>query len=289
MELSSRFEISRIILIGYPDQFPFLRDSIEIPSFFWYQSSKPAFPPGLESTTVVPLTGMTGNHLKQAGVPRIGPVIPHGVDTKTFHPGCMVEKKTHGGPVLLNIGANSRRKRFDKLIEACRFVADRMPEAKLIIKTDANDKPGGFDLKKLAEQHGVSNLVSVIDTELSDSSLAQLYASADIYVHTAEWEGFCIPIIEAMASGLPVVTHPVQGPGELVPYPDLLVPGSRTTIEGEVELMEADPRSFANAIIRFAEDPSLTRRAVTTGRSVAVDCFDIRAVVRQWSQLLRES
>ena len=105
-------------------------------------------------------------------------------------------------------------------------------------------------------------------------------------MHTAEWEGFCIPIIEAMACGLPVVTHPVQGPGELVPYPDLLVPGSRTIKDGEVMLMEANPRSFADAAVNFANNPTLSRRAAAAGRMAAVNRFDIRIVARQWSRLL---
>jgi glycosyltransferase involved in cell wall biosynthesis len=286
-ELSSRFEIARIILIGYPDQFPFLREGFEVPVYFWYQSSKPSIPPGLESTSVVPLTKMSADHLSTAGFPRIKPVIPHGVDIKTFFPARDNENSgARQGPVLLCLGANSQRKRFDILIEAFRLVTDRIPGAKLIIKTDDEDKPGGFNLKQLTHRHAVSSRVTIITTELADPDLASLYCSSDIFIHTAEWEGFCIPIIEAMASGLPVVTHPVQGPGELVPYTDLLVGGSRIIKDGEVVLMEADPRAFAEMVVNFAYNPALSQRAAAAGRAAAVSRFDINIVAKQWFRLL---
>ena len=126
--------------------------------------------------------------------------------------------------------------------------------------------------------------ISIIHRELKETDLAALYASADMYVHTAEWEGFCIPVIEAMACGLPVVTHPVQGPGELVPYPDLLVSGSKTVNDGDVNLLIADPGAYAGAIIKFATDPSIAARMSAEGRSATVQRFDIRIVARKWSQ-----
>lgn len=301
--LVSANSISAAILLGYPDQFQFLEGSTAFPVYFWYQASRPAAPPDLQPAVVVPLTPMTAMHLQTAGCSKIGPIIPHGVDIDVFRPaeerGCnggSLHRSAAGdtsphrdaprGPTLLTLGANSHRKRFDRLIEAFSLVIAELPDARLLIKTDFAKKPGGFDLVRLAERFGVKERVSIIDNELSDTELARLYASADMYVHTAEWEGFCIPVIEAMACGLPVVTHPVQGPGEIVPYPDLLVPGSRTVKDGDVELLMADPGAFAKAIIRIAKDPLTARRASSEGRAAAVGRFDIRLVVEKWLKLL---
>jgi len=295
-----RHAISRIILLGYPDQFPFLLDGLRIPVYLWYQCSHPGAPPGIESTVVVPLTAMTAGHVKGARFPAVGPVIPHGVDTEIFYPGAGAPGENGGAPpadaphgyrktapVLLTVGANSARKRFDKLLEAFRIVLAELPEATFRIKTDSENKPGGFDLQALAACDIPAGRVSVITAELSDAELASLYASADIYVHAAEWEGFCIPVIEAMACGLPVVTHPVQGPGELVPYPELLVPGSKKAKDGDVELLMADPVSFARAIVRFCSSPELAASASAAGRRAAVEKYDIRVVAEMWARLLR--
>lgn len=287
--LVSRFGINRVILIGYPDQFPFIGGSPGIPVLFWYQSSRPKLIPELETVTVVPLTRMTAAHLKQSGLGQTGPVIPHGVDTRIFRPGAGVTKSGAGSPRLMSVGANSRRKRIDKLIEAFRLVVNHLPNAKLSIKTDASEKVGGFDITRLLDHYEVTDSVSVITAELPDSALAELYASSDFYIHTAEWEGFCIPVIEAMACGVPVVTHRVQGPGELVPYPDLLVPGSKAVHDGDVELLEADPVSFAEAVVRLSGEPSLSRQAAEAGRSAALSLYDIRVVARRWTSLLLET
>ena len=301
--LTRKNGIKQIILLGYPDQFEFLLDGTKVPAYFWYQCSKPAVPAGLVSTVVVPLTEITAAHLGKAGFTRIRPVIPHGVDTQVFRPATTGKSLAYGplsgnckrrrneqlpNPVLVSVGANSRRKRFDKLIEAFSLVAKELPEARLTIKTDKKNKPGGFNLIELARSHGVAHGVSIIERELTEAELALFYASADIYVHTAEWEGFCIPVIEAMACGLPVVTHPVQGPGELIPYPELRVPGSTIVKESQTALLIADPRSYADAIVRLVSNPALARSASIAGRAAAVSQFDIRVVTGMWNRLLRQ-
>jgi len=48
-----------------------------------------------------------------------------------------------------------------------------------------------------------------------------------VYMNLSEWEGFGIPVIEAMSCGLPVLTHGLQGPGEIVPYTETLAAGGR--------------------------------------------------------------
>ena len=300
-KLTRESGVRQIILLGYPDQFEFLLDGTRVPAYFWYQCSKPAVPAGLVSTVVVPLTEATTAHLEKAGFTQTRPVIPHGVDTQVFRP-ATIPMSSAGGlqsgtykrlpneplqdPVLVSVGANSRRKRFDKLIETFALVAEELPEARLTIKTDKKNKPGGFNLIELARSHGVVHRVSIIDRELTEAELASFYVSADIYVHTAEWEGFCIPVIEAMACGLPVVTHPVQGPGELIPYPELLVHGSTIVKESQTALLIADPRSYADTIVRLAENPTLAHSASIAGRSAAVSRFDIRVVTRMWNRLL---
>ncbi len=284
-DLARRFGISGIILLGYPDQFPFLPGEQETPVYFWFQCSRPVIAPGLESCAVVPLTPMTAVHLERAGLQSVGPVIPHGVDTQVFQPDAR-RRSRRKGPLIIAVGANSRRKRFDKLLAAFELVAGELPGARLRIKTDAADKPGGFDLVKLAELHGVAGRVSIVCGELPETELASFFASSDIYVHTAEWEGFCIPVIEAMACGVPVVTHPVQGPGETIPYPELLVGGSEKIADGDVELLMADPAAFAGATVRFATDRELAAYASNAGRVAATEFYDIRKVAGMWSELL---
>src|SRR5690606_4778955 len=56
----------------------------------------------------------------------------------------------------------------------------------------------------LAEQLGVADAVRFTGP-VSNEELAEWYAQADLFVTASLHEGFCIPVIEAMANGLPVV------------------------------------------------------------------------------------
>ena len=219
--LKAELGISRCVLIGYPDQFPFLAHH-KMPGsvFFWYQCSRPVLPSGLDGATPIPLTRKTREFLNSAGCRRIGPVVPHGIDTELFKPaaGTQPLPLESGIPVICSVGANSTRKRFDLLLESFSHLLASEPDARLMIKTDSGSKPGGFHLRRMAEELGVLSRLTLIEGELPDEEMVGFYRKADCYVHTAEWEGFGIPVIEAMACGIPVVTHQVQGPGETVPY-----------------------------------------------------------------------
>ena len=57
--------------------------------------------------------------------------------------------------------------------------------------------------------------VEYIDRDLSDSELAGLYAACDCLVHPFRGEGFALPVVEAMACGLPVI---VTGAGPALDY-----------------------------------------------------------------------
>ena len=118
------------------------------------------------------------------------------------------------------------------------------------------------------------------------------YNRADLYVHTAEWEGFGLPAVEAMACGLPVITHTGQGPGETVPYAGDLGIETSAEADGETLLTFADPRSVAETVVSLwrgggdAAGKSALRGMSAAGRRAAVDTFDITSVARRWLDLI---
>lgn len=93
----------------------------------------------------------------------------------------------------------------------------------------------------------VSFLGGVPHTHIQD-----LYHSASIYIHPSLWEAFTLPILEAMASGLPVIASEVGGTPEIIRHEEtglLFQPGNT--------------KSLAEAIIRLLEDEEL-RQALRT-------------------------
>ncbi len=284
-----------LILLGYPDQFPFLVGGHPpgIPCFLWAQFSRPPDPGFLGGAALVPLTPKSGLFLHRAGCRRVEVPIPHGVDTSIFRPfpagrrDRLRKRRGLGGCFVVGaVGANSRRKRFDLLIRSFSLFARRRLNARLVFKTDRPVSLDGIDLPALVDAEGLAGRVSLLVGEKSEARMAALYNLMDLYLNLSEWEGFCIPVIEAMACGVPVVTHPIQGPGEILPYRDTLVPGSRPREEGGSLLFEADPQEAAETLRRLAEQPELRKRLGLRGREEAASRYDVRRVVDHWEALL---
>jgi phosphatidylinositol alpha-1,6-mannosyltransferase len=190
--------------------------------------------------------------------------------------------------VVGTVGANSRRKRFDILLTAFAAVHEAMPEAVLVIKTDVAVKPLGFDIPAMARALGLGAAVIPQTGELTDPEMADLYRAMDVYVHTAEWEGFGIPVVEAMACGLPVVSSPIQGPAEILPYPDMLVREADVVHEGGTVLRWADPTACADRILEVCREPGVRRRMAAAGRREAETHYDIGLVAESWEAVIEE-
>jgi len=91
---------------------------------------------------------------------------------------------------------------------------------------------------------------------VSEASLAAYYEAADVFVCLSEHEGFCAPIIEAMARALPVVA-----------YAAAAVPG--TVGDGGVLLASKEPELVAAAVHEIVADQLERARLVAAGRAQA--------------------
>jgi glycosyltransferase involved in cell wall biosynthesis len=285
--------IRSAILLGYPDQFGFLYDNTEYPLFFWAQLARRVDPNAFGNALAVPLSPATKRFLEESKIEGIGPIIPHGVDVTVYVPFAYGEKaavrKMYGignGFVVGTVAANTRRKRLDLVIEAFARFHDREQDTELLIKTDRRVGLDGTDLGSIAAARGVRRQVKILEGSFDELRMADIYNCMDLYLTLSEWEGFCIPVIEAMACGLPVATHRIQGPGELVPYGDLTVSGSREFFEGGAKLLEADPSAAAAVLLSACNDGTRLKRLKKEGRAEAVKAYDIRVVAKLWRTLL---
>jgi glycosyltransferase involved in cell wall biosynthesis len=287
-EMLSRSAAQALIALGYPDQFPFLHGFPRAtPCYLWSQFSRP--PKGVlpRSPTYIPLTERTAAHLRAAGCSRLGPVIPHGVNAGLFAPqGKPVPGRTHTF-VVGTVANNSRRKRLDLIIRSFALFSRERPHSRPLIRTNRPVSLDGLDLPALITRENLEDRVEIILAELTDSQMAQLYNRMDLYLNLSEWEGFCIPVIEAMACAVPVVSPPIQGPGEILPYPDTLVPDCLIREEDGTLLCEADPPAVNTVLSTLADDGELRRRLGREGREAVLSRYDIRRVAAQWEDVLQ--
>jgi glycosyltransferase involved in cell wall biosynthesis len=100
-----------------------------------------------------------------------------------------------GGPYLLTVATLERRKNLETLLNAMTIVRASHPELRLAVA----GAPGWQGPSLDAE--GVLPLGYVDDEEL-----AALYRGAKVFVYPSRFEGFGMPIVEAMACGAPVVS-----------------------------------------------------------------------------------
>ncbi len=117
-----------------------------------------------------------------------------GVDIDIFHPQKVNRLKTKP-PIFLYVG----RVAIEKNIEA--FLELDLPGSKWV----AGDGPA---LAGLRARFPEVNYLGVLDQH----GLAEVYASADVFVFPSKTDTFGLVLLEAMACGLPVAAYPVTGP-----------------------------------------------------------------------------
>lgn len=180
-----------------------------------------------------------------------------------------------GKEVLLYVGRVAGNKRVDLLVEALAKVRAQHPNVVLLVVGDNNSNPAFSEatakINILAQRLGVSD--AVIFTGRVDE-LPPYYRLATLYVSASFHEGFGVPLIEAMASGVPIVTTRV---------------GSQPWVLGDAGvLVEAgDTDALATQIIAVLSDDALYGELVQHGLQRAQD-FSLEAYNNHWSRVITE-
>ncbi|HUP52289.1 MAG TPA: glycosyltransferase family 4 protein [Longimicrobiales bacterium] len=172
-------------------------------------------------------------------------VIPNAADTVRFIPGSTVAPFT-----VLFVGRLIPRKRVEDLLTAFRDVLKRIPSARLVI---AGDGPEGPRLESLAGTMALGEAVRFTG-HVPREALPDLYRGASVFVLPSEREGMPNAQLEAMASGLPVVTT--------VAAPALL--------DGNgVGVRVGHPSEISEALIRYGLDAALRHMHGRRSRELA--------------------
>ena len=156
-----------------------------------------------------------------AGVPREKIcVIPLGYDDQRFHPD-PARSADEKSPYLLHIGQAYPHKNLRRLIEVFAELAPRYPEVRLVLvgKPHASETP---QLQALVHHFGLESNVEW-RPYVAAADLPALYRGALAFVYPSLWEGFGLPVLEAMACGTPVLTSYGSGTEEVASDAALLI------------------------------------------------------------------
>ena len=195
-------------------------------------------------------------------------ILPRGLDTELFHPGrrdsAFFEKfgASNGELRLLYVGRISREKDLDLLADAYRRLRKEGLPVRLFV---VGHGPYSEALAKSLPD-------AFFTGYLRGTELATAYASADIFVFPSTTDTFGNVILEAQASGLPVVVSDSGGPKELVAHKA----NGLITRSHNVE-------DFTDAIRALVTDQTLRERMANSARDSVTDRSWPRAFAKFWA------
>lgn len=186
-------------------------------------------------------------------------VIPHGV-----HVPSVERQNTSRQNLVLFVGAIQRRKNVWNLVRAF----ERMPASWRLALAGAADGFGAAEELRAVESSPRKADIDVLGY-VTAVELETLYRRARIFAFPSLDEGFGMPVLDAMANSVPVITSlrsalpEVAGDAALLVNPD-------------------DPEEIANALVHLASDPGLCDDLARRGRERALQFSWESALIKTW-------
>lgn len=142
------------------------------------------------------------NELRDAGASSTA-LVPLDVDLTPLRPR---PSEPVSPPRFLFVGRFAPHKRQDHLIRVLAAIRRlHCPDARLVLAGGASIPRYVDALRELARQLDVANNVDFHTAGLSAAAIGDLYAEATAFLCASEHEGFCVPLVEAMAFEVPVI------------------------------------------------------------------------------------
>jgi glycosyltransferase involved in cell wall biosynthesis len=193
-------------------------------------------------------------------------IVHMGVDPEEWRP---ADREAREGRLcVLSVGRLHPDKGQELLVEAMAGLREAGVDAELVV---VGGGPRRAALEQAARRLGVQDRVRFAGP-VGQDRIRELYAAADVFCLTSFAEGVPVVLMEAMATGLPVVATQIMGIPELVRDGEtgVLVPPSRSA-------------PLVDALAALARDPHERRRLGAAARAKVAADYD----VRQWVEVLR--
>jgi glycosyltransferase involved in cell wall biosynthesis len=157
------------------------------------------------------------------------------------------------GPIILTVARMSQEKGIVYLVEAARIIANNVHNVKFVIKAPSSNKKYEEKIGDLIQRYNLQKHF-VILAGSPYSEMPKYMAAADVFVLPSISEGLGLVILEALASGVPVVASRVGGVSDILKH--------------ECNGLLVEPRDvegLAEAIIRILSDDKLKKRLIESG------------------------
>jgi L-malate glycosyltransferase len=200
-------------------------------------------------------------------------IIPNGIITRLYDPPKTWPKDWPAiaqSPVLGTVGRLSPEKGHLLFLEALAILRHDGANFQAIMIGDGNLK------EELLQKTKFLHLEERVFWVGAQTNIPDWLSLLDVFVLPSQWEGISLALLEAMASGVPVVATSVGGTPEVLKngVNGLLVPPS-------------DPQALAAAIQKLLENSSLRRELGQSGKIHCQNNYDIDMIVKKIDSLYR--
>lgn len=167
---------------------------------------------------------------------------------------------------LLCVARPDPHKNFRGLIEAYAALPAELRAKHSLVLAGPEDERYSPGLQRLVQERGLGEHV-IFTGAVQSEDLANLYAHARLFVFPSLYEGFGLPVLEAMVQGIPVITSQVSSMPEVAGEAAVLIDPEQTT-------------DITAAMIRLLEDAELSQKLSKSGKH--------RAAQFSWQESARE-
>lgn len=204
-------------------------------------------------------------------------VIPNGVDVERFHPrvdGSFIRAElgfTASTPVTGIVAALRPEKNHAQLIQAMAVVRRAIADAQLLI---VGDGPERDNLVRLAHELGIAEAIHFLGTR---SDIPELLSAMDVFVLTSHMEANPVSILEAMATGKPIVAPRVGSIPESV-------------LDGETGYLThpGNADEVADRLITLFQQCDRARSMGQRGRNLVEERWSLDVMVDGYQDLIEE-
>ena len=211
--------------------------------------------------------------------------IPNGVDLSRFQPGPGERVRRDFGiaPDAPLVGAAARMdvwKGLDDFIEAAALVHAERPDARFVIAGGPIVGVESYEhtLRALATARGLDGVLHFAGWRYGPDEMPEFFRSLDIFIlPSREAEPFGLVVIEAMASGVPVIATAHGGPVEI------LAGGNAGVL-----VEPRQPAAIARAIVSLIDDPAARASLGDTGRRHVAATYGIDATIARLQRVYEE-
>ena len=186
----------------------------------------------------------------------------------------ILDRYSDGNINLLTVGGVRPNKSHAALIKAFgAYVSLFNHEARLFIVGSENESFGAYtdSLRVLIDTWRIESLV-VFTGEVSDEALKAYYLLADALLMTSEHEGFCVPLVEAMAMKVPIIAYASTAIGE-------------TAADSALVWEKRDPFLLAESIERLRANETAKMALVARGAERYEKSFSNAAIAKRFLEV----